>query len=117
MEQSEAFKSGAATIKALEKQLEACRNSGGECEQRAVELTKEIEEHFAKCMNTLAARKEVLLREIAQKVSDRSKYLFIIYFIALFPLHKYSLPLLYQQMGSCGSKYIFTFSSVPHFLT
>jgi hypothetical protein len=117
MEQSEAFKSGAATIKALEKQLEACRNIGGECEQRAVELTKEIEEHFAKCMNTLAARKEVLLREIAQKVSDRSKYLFIIYFIlALFPLHKYSLPSI-NKWEAVDQKYVFTFSSVHHFLT
>jgi hypothetical protein len=92
MEQSKAFKSGAATIKSLEKQLEACRNSGGECEQRAVEITNEIEEHFAKCMNYLAARKEVLLREIAQEVSDRSKYLFFkLFYISSSPFPQFTI--------------------------
>jgi hypothetical protein len=73
MEQSEAFKNGVTTVKALEKQLETCKNMGRVCKQSAVEVTKEIEEHFAKCMNALAARKDTLLREVAQEVSNQSK--------------------------------------------
>jgi hypothetical protein len=75
MEQSEAFKSGQATIKALEKQLDVCGKIGQVCEKSAAEVTKEIEEHFAKCMNALAARKEALLKEVELKVSNHSKYL------------------------------------------
>jgi hypothetical protein len=73
MQQSEVFKSGEATIKYLEKQLEACGKINIVCEKSAGEATIEIEEHFAKCVNALAARKEVLLKQIAQRVADQSR--------------------------------------------
>jgi hypothetical protein len=74
MQQNEAFMSGESTIKALEKQLIACENMIKACEQSAEEVTQEIEEHFARCMNSLAARKEVLLREVAQNVAAQSMF-------------------------------------------
>jgi hypothetical protein len=79
MQQSEAFKSGEATIQALEKQLTACGNISKACEESAKEATQQIEEHFARCMNALAARKEVLLREVAQNVVDQSKLSHILF--------------------------------------
>ena len=69
MEQSEAFKSAAARIKLLESKLAACANNN---ENSATQAEKEIEEHFAKCMNALAARKADLLREVKQKVNHQS---------------------------------------------
>ena len=36
------------------------------------EAEKDIEEHFAKCMNALAARKAVLLGEAAHKITSQS---------------------------------------------
>jgi ribonucleotide monophosphatase NagD (HAD superfamily) len=73
MQQSEVFKSGEATIKYLEKQLEACGKINIVCEKSVGKATKEIEEHFLKCVNALAARKEVLLKQIAQRVADQRK--------------------------------------------
>jgi hypothetical protein len=86
MQQSEVFKSGEATIKYLEKQLEACGKINIVCEKSAGEATREIEEHFAKCVNALAARKEVLLKQIAQRVADQSKAVsfFTLFFCFLF---------------------------------
>jgi hypothetical protein len=89
MQQSEVFKSGEAIIQALEKQLTACENISKVCEQSAREATQQIEEHFARCMNTLAARKEVLLREVAQNVADQSKlshilFVFLVLFVSSF---------------------------------
>jgi hypothetical protein len=75
MQQSEVFRSGEATIKVLERQLKACANVGRVCEQSAVEATREIEEHFARCINALAARKDALLSEVAEKVNNHSKFL------------------------------------------
>ena len=56
------------------------------------EAEKDIEEHFAKCMNALAERKAVLLREAANKVTSQSM-LHIIFLILpfLFSLfHKFT---------------------------
>ena len=72
MEHSEGFKNVVATIKALEKQLSLCGDSIRVCEQSAVEAEEEIEEHFAKCMNALAARKASLVRQIPEKVALQS---------------------------------------------
>ena len=36
------------------------------------EAEKEIEEHFAKCINALAERKAVLLKEASHKVTNQS---------------------------------------------
>ena len=70
MEQSETFKSAAATIKLLESKLAACSNN--RCEYSATQAEKEIEEYFAKCMNALATRKADLLREVKQNVNHQS---------------------------------------------
>jgi hypothetical protein len=71
MEQSEGFKSVDSKIKSLEKELSLCDETMKDFEKSGKEAEKEIEEHFARCMNALAARKEVLLREVAQKVTNQ----------------------------------------------
>ena len=61
MEQSEAFKNVVTTIKILEEKLSLCTNIS----KQSLDIAEqEIEEHFAKCLNALAARKEELLREV-----------------------------------------------------
>jgi hypothetical protein len=60
MEQSEGFKSVALQIKSLEQELSLCDEAIKDVEQSGKDVEKEIEEHFARCMNSLAARKEVL---------------------------------------------------------
>lgn len=72
MEQSEGYKSLQAKISVLEQQLSLCANANKECEESSKEVEKEIEEHFAKCMNALAERKASLLRGVAQKVKAQS---------------------------------------------
>jgi hypothetical protein len=74
MERSEGFKSSVATIKALEGQLAACGRVLKECERAEVKAEQEIEEHFEKCMNALAARKATLLRTVEERVSTRSMF-------------------------------------------
>ena len=74
MAQSEEFKNGEAIIKSLEKQLAKCKNIDNICEKSSVEARKEIEEHFAKLANVLAARKAVLLNEVAQKMAFQSMF-------------------------------------------
>ena len=70
MEQSAAFKSVRDTITDLESRLANVNNK--EYEQSTKEVEREIEEHFSKCFNALAARKEALLQEVAQKGNDQS---------------------------------------------
>ena len=72
MEQSEGFKTAVSKIKLLENQLLFCDKTMKECEQSGIKAEQEIEEHFAKCLNFLATRKETLLKEVAQKVITHS---------------------------------------------
>lgn len=72
LEQSEGFKILDTALKDLEHQLSLCDASTKICEQSAVEAAKEIEDHFARCMDLLVARKEVLLREVLQRVEYQS---------------------------------------------
>jgi hypothetical protein len=71
MEHSEGFKSVASKIKSLEQQLSLCAKTIKDFEQSGKDAEKEIEEHFARCMNSLAARKAVLLGEVAQKLANQ----------------------------------------------
>ena len=66
MEQSEAFKNVATTIKILEEKLSLCANISNQSLNTA---EQDIEEHFAKCLNALAARKEELLRDVKLQVN------------------------------------------------
>ena len=72
MEQSAAFKDVQDTIKVLEKRLAMCANVTQLCEQTAIDSAKQIEEHFALCLNTIAERKTELLREVTQKLDSHS---------------------------------------------
>jgi hypothetical protein len=71
MEHSEGFKSVESKIKSLEQQLSLCSKTIKDFEQSGKDAEKEIEEHFARCMNSLAARKVVLLEEVAQKIANQ----------------------------------------------
>jgi hypothetical protein len=71
MEQTEGFKSVDSQIKSLERELALCDETFKDIEQSGNVAEKEIEEHFARCMNSLAARKEVLMREVAQNVTNQ----------------------------------------------
>jgi septal ring factor EnvC (AmiA/AmiB activator) len=71
MEQSEGFKSVDSQIKSLEQELSLCNEAIKDVEQSGKDVEKEIEEHFARCMNSLAARKEVLLREVSQNITNQ----------------------------------------------
>ena len=71
MENNKEFRSVVENIKQLEQQLSLsvdCKRY----KQEEEEMEKEIEEHFARCMNSLAARKESLLRELNKHISDKS---------------------------------------------
>ena len=72
MENIEEFKVVVANINHLEQLLVLVEESAKEIEERGQEVEKEIEEHFDRCFNALAARKETLLRELGQKVTNQS---------------------------------------------
>jgi hypothetical protein len=77
MEQSEGFRKAVATIQALEKQLADCSDAAQTCENSKVKAEREIEEHFARLMNALAARKEALLKEVDNTTNHQSMRLSI----------------------------------------
>lgn len=72
MEQSRVYKRVEAIIKDLERQLALC--TAQTCEASGSDAKKEIEEHFARCINALAERKEALLREVDQRVANKSMF-------------------------------------------
>ena len=72
MEQTKGFKDVKATIELLQKQLAMCDSMSTLCESSTIHAEKEIEDHFFKCINALAARKDSLLKEIAQHATDQS---------------------------------------------
>jgi hypothetical protein len=79
MEQSEGFKSVYSKIKSLEQQLSLCDKTIKDFEQSGKDAEQDIEEHFAMCMNSLAARKAVLLKEVSHKITNQS-ILYILFF-------------------------------------
>jgi hypothetical protein len=72
MERSEAFKNVVTTIKILEEKLALCTNISNQSLHIA---EQEIEDHFAKCLNALAARKEELLREVKLQVNIQGVFI------------------------------------------
>jgi hypothetical protein len=72
MEQSEGFKLVEGLLEELEHQLSLCDGGTIKCEQSAAETEREIEVHFAMCMDFLVARKATLLKEVSQLVEDQS---------------------------------------------
>ena len=90
MEQSEVYKSVETKIKSLaacDDTIKQCEQSGtphkhrGRVEDKVYlfthihsgrEAEKDIEEHFARCINALAERKAVLLKEVTQKATALS---------------------------------------------
>ena len=72
MEQSESLTKIVGKIKALEEQLSLCASINKECDLSAAKAEEEIEHHFERCMHTLAARKAILLKELAHKVTIQS---------------------------------------------
>lgn len=78
MAQSEEYNKVEALIRDLKHQLAMYGSSSCTCEETAKHARKEIEEHFAICMNNLAARKEKLLKEVDQKVEAQRMYSIIV---------------------------------------
>lgn len=74
MAQSEGFKEVQTLVNALEKRLSVCKNINQICEQSAREAGQEIEEHFAKCFNALAARKAELLKQVTTEMANHSMF-------------------------------------------
>jgi hypothetical protein len=72
MELNEEFKRVVGNIKLLEQQLISLNEKIVSNEQGSEIAEREIEEHFARCMDALAARKDVLLRELGEKRENQS---------------------------------------------
>ena len=74
MEKSEEFKKVVDSIKQLEQQLLSIDEGMKKNETCGEETEMKIEDHFAMCMNTLAARKERLLRELGKHIENHSMH-------------------------------------------
>ena len=70
MEDNEEFNKVVENITQLEQQLMAIDIK--RYEQEGEEAEREIEGHFARCMNDLAARKEALLGDLNKHISHQS---------------------------------------------
>ena len=72
MENREDFKRVVEGINQLEQQLLSIVEDGKVNDKYAAEAEEEVERYFSRCEQALAARKEGLLRELAQKLTDQS---------------------------------------------
>ena len=72
MEQREDFKRVVEGINQLEQQLLSIVEDGKVNDKDFAEAEEEVERYFSRCEQALAARKEGLLRELAQKLTDQS---------------------------------------------
>ena len=72
MENREDFKRVVEGISQLEQQLLSIVEDGKVNDKYAAEAEEEVERYFSRCEQALAARKEGLLRELAQKLTDQS---------------------------------------------
>ena len=72
MEKREDFKRVVEGINQLEQQLLSIVEDGKVNDKYAAEAEEEVERYFSRCEQALAARKEGLLRELAQKLTDQS---------------------------------------------
>jgi hypothetical protein len=72
MEHNQEFKNLLVHIQQLEQQLEHIGESIKINEKCGTDAEADIEEHFARCVNALAARKLVLLKDLGEKVNTQS---------------------------------------------
>ena len=72
MEKREDFKRVEEGINELEQQLLSIVEDGKMNDKYAAEAEDEIQRYFSKCVQALAARKDGLLRELAQKLTAQS---------------------------------------------
>ena len=72
MEQREDFKRVVEGINQLEQQLLSIVEDGKVNDKDFAEAEEEVERYFSRCEQALAARKEGLLRELAQKLTAQS---------------------------------------------
>ena len=72
MENREDFKRVVEGINQLEQQLLSIVEDGKVNDKYFAEAEEEVERYFSRCEQALAARKEGLLRELAQKLADQS---------------------------------------------
>ena len=72
MEEREDFKRVEEDINLLEQQLLAINEDGKRHDMYGVEAEQEIEKYFSRCEQALAARKDELLRDLAQKLTAQS---------------------------------------------
>ena len=72
MEKREDFKRVVEGINQLEQQLLSIVEDGKVNDKYFAEAEEEVERYFSRCEQALAARKEGLLRELAQKLTDQS---------------------------------------------
>ena len=72
MENREDFKRVVEGINKLEQQLLSIVEDGKVNDKYAAEAEEEVERYFSRCEQALAARKEGLLRELAQKLTAQS---------------------------------------------
>ena len=71
MEKRDAYKRIVDDIKDLEQQLYFIDENAKTNEQCGVDAEREIELYFAKCEKVLGERKELLLRELGQKINHQ----------------------------------------------
>jgi hypothetical protein len=67
MERSEHFKRAAQVVKDLEQQLLKCDETSLLLDAMCETTTRQVEEHFEKCLTLLAARKATLLDDIDKR--------------------------------------------------
>lgn len=72
MEHRETYKKLASIIKDLEHQLSLCDRKFQEYEISGTDAKKEIEEHFSDRINEIVARKETLLAEVDNNITNQS---------------------------------------------
>ena len=72
MENREDFKRVVEGINQLEQQLLSIVEDGKVNDKYAAEAEEEVQRYFSRCEQALAARKEGLLRELAQKLTAQS---------------------------------------------
>ena len=72
MEKREDFKRVVEGINQLEQQLLSIVEAGKVNDKYCTEAEEEVERYFSRCEQALAVRKEGLLRELAQKLTDQS---------------------------------------------
>ena len=77
METREDFKRVVEGINQLEQQLLSIVEDGKVNDKDFAEAEEEVERYFSRCEQALAARKEGLLRELAQKLTAQSMSSFI----------------------------------------